>query len=136
MFKIPENELVYEDLRSSGPGGQNVNKVATGQRVRWNFESSKSLSGGQKQMIRQKVASHYLTKDGEIIVKSVSERVQSINAKMAYDRLEQIVNDALRVPVERKPTKPTKASKERKLTEKKMISAKKKRRKGDYDYTL
>lgn len=127
-FEVPKEEVVYEDLRSSGPGGQNVNKVATGQRARWNFENSEKISEEQKETLRRKISKNYLTKEGEVIVKSVSERAQNMNKKLAFKRLQEIVAEALLVPVKRKETKPTRASKEKRLQDKKVRSIKKKLR--------
>jgi ribosome-associated protein len=133
MFLIPENEITREVMRSAGPGGQNVNKVATGVRIRWNFENSGALSDEQKNLIRQKLSKQYITREGEVIVKSVAERSQAMNMKRALDRLQEIINGALTVPKERKETKPTRASKERILEEKRKKSDKKKLRGQKYD---
>lgn len=131
--KIPKEELIFEDLRSSGPGGQNVNKVATGRRVRWNFENSRYLTKDQKEIIKRKVFKQYLTRGGEIIVKSVEERAQGMNTKRALERLGRIVYEALAVPKERRATKPTKTSKARSKKEKKIRSGKKKLRKDTWE---
>jgi ribosome-associated protein len=124
-FKIPPQEIILEDFRSPGPGGQKANKTATGRRVRWNFESSNQLTKEEKERLRRKIPAGYLTKKGEIIVRATSARSQKMNTRLAIERLEEIVTNALKTPKKRRPTKPSKAAKEKRLKQKKITSRKK-----------
>ncbi|MBM4024174.1 MAG: aminoacyl-tRNA hydrolase [Planctomycetes bacterium] len=127
---IPEDELVYRTSRSSGPGGQNVNKLNTRVTVLFDVAGSPSLSDEQKLQIRSRLATR-LDKNGVLHVASQKHRSQEANRRTAVERLQQLVAEALRpVPV-RKKTKTPAAARERRLREKKQRSERKQQRTGN-----
>lgn len=113
---IPENELEFTFSRSGGPGGQNVNKVATKVEVVWDFENSEALSYEEKDLVRRNLANR--TRDGCLRVISQRYRSQLCNREDAVVKLHDLVAAALKVQRERKATKPTRASRERRLAAK------------------
>lgn len=115
---IPENEYVIDFTRSSGHGGQNVNKVATRAQLRFNIGLSSVLTEEQKIKIREALA-HRITKNDELILESQAERSQWQNRKIVIEKLHRLINEALEPEKTRIPTKPTKGSKERRIQEKK-----------------
>jgi len=127
MIRIPENELEIKFVRSSGPGGQNVNRRATKVQLRWNIEKSKILTQEQKEQLQQSPFIQ-LTINDEIIVESQEERFQERNKEIAIQKLNQLVNKALKKKKKRIPTKPSRAAKEKRLKEKKRKSEIKKSR--------
>lgn len=120
-MQIPENELNITFARSSGAGGQNVNKTSTKAIVHWPIGKSALFSEEEKNRIRTKLANRINNED-ELVVISEEERSQLQNRELAVDRLQKLVAAALQVPKKRKPTKPTKASKIKRLESKKMHS--------------
>jgi ribosome-associated protein len=126
---IPESELVFRASRSSGPGGQNVNKLNTRVTVLFNVAGSPSLSAEQKQQVRSRLTGR-IDKNGVLHVVSQKHRSQEANRRAAVERLQQLVQEALRpVPVRRKTKVPT-AARERRLREKKQRSDRKRQRMG------
>jgi len=131
---IPESEIKLSFSRSSGKGGQNVNKVSTKAEVRWQIDSSTALTDEQKAKIKKKYPNR-INEMGEFIVVSQKARTQKQNRETAIHRLNKLVREALIPEKERIPTNPSKASKERRLEEKKRQAKKKKlRRKSFSDY--
>ncbi|MBI2444200.1 MAG: aminoacyl-tRNA hydrolase [Candidatus Magasanikbacteria bacterium] len=124
---IPARELSISFSRSSGAGGQNVNKVATKATVRWYLGGSAVFSEEVKQRLRQKLAGR-LTQNDELVISSQNERSQAQNRAQAIRRLNDLVRRALFVPKTRRPTRPTRASQERRLAAKKRRSLLKQRR--------
>jgi ribosome-associated protein len=127
-FFIPKEELRFEFFRSPGPGGQKVNKVSSGVRVRFDIEKSKTLTEDQK----EKIKNFYLkriTKEKELIVERQESRSQLKNKELAIERLQQLLKEGLREKKKRKKRKISKAQKEKRIQKKKMISKKKKLRK-------
>ena len=118
---IPESELKFKYARSSGPGGQNVNKLSTKVWVFFNINECENLTEHQKKTIAKKLATR-IDKGGNIRVVCQRHRSQSANKQAAVLRLGELLTEALKKAKPRKKTKPTAASKERRLKAKKIIS--------------
>lgn len=119
--QLDESELHFSFMRSSGPGGQNVNKVETAVLLRFNVLNSSSIN----QDIRVRLLEKYcnkLTKEGDLLIKANSFRTQDRNKQDAIERLVAMIKSAVYPPKKRKKTKPTKASKERRLEKKRLHS--------------
>jgi ribosome-associated protein len=116
-LSIDEKELSFSFIRASGPGGQNVNKVATACRLRFDLAGSPSLPGAVKERVR-KLAGQRLTQTGEIVIEAQRYRTQERNRDDAVDRLVSLLRKAATPPRKRKPTRPTLASKRRRLESK------------------
>jgi len=122
---IPAVELNFAFSRSSGAGGQNVNKVNTRAELRFDVMQSSSLSEGQRQLLLDNLAQR-LTQDGVLIINSDRHRTQGRNREDCLERLTTLLADALKPPPpKRKPTRPGRAAKRRRLDAKKRHSDKK-----------
>ena len=130
-FSIDENELQIDFVRSSGPGGQNVNKVATAVQLRFDVHKS-SLPEAAKLRLLQ-LAGQRVTTDGKLLIEAKRFRTQEQNRADALQRLVDLLRKALVPPKPRKKTKPTAASKARRLTEKKRKGEIKRLRKESYN---
>ncbi|HEV7613051.1 MAG TPA: alternative ribosome rescue aminoacyl-tRNA hydrolase ArfB [Steroidobacteraceae bacterium] len=119
---IPDEELEWKFIRSSGPGGQNVNKVASAAQLRFLLPQNVSLPVAARNRLRR-LAGQKLIDDGSILFKSMSERSQEGNRRAAQERLEALIREALVEPKIRKKTRPTKSSKERRIDSKKRRGA-------------
>ena len=117
MTTIPEEELEFRFFRAGGPGGQNVNKVSTAVQMRFDARNSPSLSEGQRARL-MKLAGSRLTLDGVIVITATRFRTQERNRADAIERLQAMVDKAAIAPTYRVPTRPTRASKERRLVAK------------------
>jgi ribosome-associated protein len=124
---IADEELDWKFIRSSGPGGQNVNKVASAVQLRFNLAANASLPASAKARLRR-LAGHRLTDEGAILIVARTERSQEQNRRAALQRLEGLIQAALVEPKLRRKTKPTRASKERRLESKKRQSNTKRHR--------
>jgi ribosome-associated protein len=124
---VPEDEMDITFVRSSGPGGQKVNKTSSKAMVRWNVDASSAFSDAQKARIREKLG-YRITNDGDLIVTCMQERSQFQNKLFAIQTLRDIVAAALEVEKERKPTKPTKGARERRIEDKKRTGSRKRDR--------
>ena len=123
-------ELVFKTSRSSGSGGQNVNKVSTKVELRFDLYNSMLLSDNEKERIAVKLKNR-ISLEGILILSSDSERTQLRNKKNVTELFFELLEKALHKPKKRLKTKPTKASKEKRLKEKKIISQKKRLRNPD-----
>ncbi|MBT3539077.1 aminoacyl-tRNA hydrolase [Candidatus Parcubacteria bacterium] len=119
--QIPESEIKITFARSSGAGGQNVNKTSTKAILHWNVGASSIFSDSEKERIRTKLKNKLNDQD-EIVVMAEEERSQLQNRTQAISRLQSLVSEALIIPKRRKPTKPTYSSKLKRLETKKQRS--------------
>ncbi len=113
-IRLDEREIAESFIRASGPGGQNVNKVATAVQLRFDARRSPSLPEAVRQRL-QRLAGARLTQDGVIVITAQRFRTQEANRRDALDRLVALIARAAEPPVPRKPTKPTRASRRRRL---------------------
>ena len=124
---IDESEIKFDFIRSSGPGGQNVNKVATAAQLRFNVQSSPSLPENvRKRLI--KIAGKRLTVSGDLIITARRFRTQERNRKDALERLTKIIQDAAVEHPIRKKWRPSAAAKRKRIEEKRRQSEKKQHR--------
>jgi ribosome-associated protein len=122
-------EFTFTASRSSGPGGQNVNKVSTKIELRFNVPQSNILTPEEKEIIQTRLASK-INSEGEIILTSQTERTQLKNKEKVTERFYVLLSKALAPVKKRKPTKPSQASIEKRLEQKRIRSEKKERRKN------
>ena len=121
-------ELHFSASRSSGPGGQNVNKVSSKVELRFHVASSELLTEAEKELLAEKLASR-ISAAGDLILVSQSERSQLKNRERVTEKFYALVTKALTPRKKRKATKPSKASKEERLEAKRRQSEKKELRK-------
>lgn len=114
---IEDDELEWRYIRSPGPGGQNVNKVATGAVLRFNVFESEALPEGVRDRLMLLVANR-ITASGDIVIKAVRYRTQSSNKRDAMTRLQTLILAAVPPPKTRKKRKPTKAQKAKRVEKK------------------
>ncbi len=125
--RIASSELTLSYARSGGPGGQHVNKTSSKVILRWNALASPALSDQDRRWLSERLASR-LTEEGELIVTSERGRDQSGNVDDALRKFAQMVREAIRRPTPRRKTRPTRASKERRLQSKRQRSSTKRMR--------
>jgi ribosome-associated protein len=126
-LQIPDAELTESFVRSSGPGGQNVNKVASAVELRFDVANSPSLPEALRARVLAR-RDRRLTADGVLVIQASRLRDQARNREDARERLAEILRAALHVPKKRVATRPTRASKERRLDAKRVRSTNKQQR--------
>ncbi len=131
-IRIPDSELELSYVRSSGPGGQNVNKVSSKAVLRWNALASTALPEDVRQRLLAKFKSR-ITSEGDLIVTSQRYRDQPRNADDAREKLRAMLASVATAPKKRKPTRPTKGSVERRIKSKQTVGRKKQLRRGVTD---
>lgn len=124
---IPAADLAFAASRASGPGGQNVNKVASKVELRFDLRGTNALGPAVKQRLRA-LAGKRVDADGSLRIVSQRTRDQIRNRKDALDKLAELIRQALVPPVPRRPTRPTRGSQRRRLEEKRRVGAKKRLR--------
>jgi ribosome-associated protein len=117
-ISIEERELEERFVRASGPGGQNVNKLSSAVQLRFDVRHSPSLSADVRMRL-ERMAGRRLTRDGVLVIMAQRHRTQERNRQDALDRLIELIRQASVAPTPRRPTKPTRGSKERRLATKK-----------------
>ena len=128
--QIPEDEITINFVQSSGPGGQNVNKVASAAQLRFDVRNSPSLSEGVKQRLAR-LAGKRMTDDGVLIIEARRYRERERNRLDAIARLHHLVELALRPPAKRLPTRPSSSSVNKRLSAKKKRGELKRSRQSD-----
>ena len=121
---IPGSDLEWTAVRASGPGGQNVNKVSSKIELSFDFETSVALEDDGKARLRA-ITKNQLDAEGRVFIKSEKTRDQMKNLTDARAKLKALILKALVVPKARKPTKPTRAAKVKRLATKKTVAKKK-----------
>jgi ribosome-associated protein len=128
-----QSELIYSASRSSGPGGQNINKVSTKVELRFRIDSTALLTDSEKDIICKKLKNK-INREMELVLVSQQGRTQLQNKMIVTEKFYELVAKALTFPVKRRPTRPTMSSKIRRLDDKKIRSIVKKLRKpGETD---
>ena len=128
-ISLDESELEESFVRSSGPGGQNVNKLSTAVQLRFDVRHSPSLPYDVRARL-ERLAGARLTRDGVLVIIAQRHRTQGRNREDALERLLDLIRQAAVAPIKRRPTRPTKASRERRIEGKKRRSGIKRLRGG------
>ena len=129
---IDDSEIAFDFVTASGPGGQNVNKVASAAQLRFDAARCAALSRPQYERL-VRLAGRRMTRDGVIVIQAQRFRSQEQNRRDALDRLVMLLAAAAIAPKARRKTRPTRAAKERRLTEKRRRSERKRARRADED---
>jgi ribosome-associated protein len=128
-LQIPEDEFDWSYARSGGPGGQNVNKVSSKAVLRWDLARSPSLPADVKARLCAQQANR-ITNEGVLVLMSQQYRDQERNKKDCLDKLRAMILQASATPKKRRPTRPTRGSKERRIQAKKLRATVKAGRQG------
>ena len=129
---LDDSEIEESFVRASGPGGQNVNKVSSAVQLRFDLSGSRSLPEDVRERLRR-LAGHRLTREGVIVIIAQRYRSQERNRQDALDRLVALVRRAAEAPTPRRPTKPSRAAKQRRLEAKARRATTKERRRARPD---
>lgn len=127
---VPDAEIRLEFVRSSGPGGQKVNKTSSKAVLRWNVDASTAFTPEEKEIIKTKLANR-INKAGELYLDSDRLRSQFQNRDAVIGLLQDLITEVLTPQTERKATRPTRSSKERRLDDKKRQGQKKQNRRWE-----
>ncbi|MGW8182587.1 MAG: alternative ribosome rescue aminoacyl-tRNA hydrolase ArfB [Burkholderiales bacterium] len=133
-IELDEKEILFSFIRASGPGGQNVNKVSTAVQLRFDVRHSPSLPYPVRQRL-ERIAGHRVSGDGVLIITAQRFRSQERNRRDALARLVALIADAARPPKLRRATRPTRASRERRLESKRRHGEIKRGRRSRFDFT-
>lgn len=126
-YEVLLEEVVWKAVKSSGPGGQHVNKTASKVILQYDIPNSSALTEEEKTILLKKLSSR-LTREGVLIIESSSSRSQHKNREQGLERLKNVIREGLKKPKPRKETKPSRASKLKRLREKKAQGEKKSNR--------
>src|SRR5438132_2469606 len=132
QLQIPDSEFTWTYVRSGGPGGQNVNKVASKAVLRWNLAASPSLPEHVKMRLKT-LQRRRVTGEGELVLTSQRYRDQERNREDCLQKLREMIAEAATMPKPRRATRPTRRSKERRLNEKRKRSSRKVERRSAFD---
>ena len=130
-IKIPHDEFEFTYARSSGPGRQNVNKVNSKVLLRWRITTSPSLSDEVRARFLAKFKTR-VTQEGDLLITSQKSRDQAKNVDDCLEKLREMLVSVAIPPKKRRPTNPSKASKKRRLADKKALGAKKQNRRSGW----
>ena len=132
-IQLGDDELMVRAVRASGPGGQHVNKVSTAVELRFDVRGSPSLPPDVRLRL-ERLAGRRLTREGVLVILAQRHRTQERNRADALARLLELIGQAAVAPTPRRPTKPTRGSKERRLERKKNRSGIKSLRRAKPDF--
>lgn len=132
VFAIPERELVFSFARSSGPGGQNVNKTETKATLRWNVSRSRSIPADVRARFAIEFATR-ITADGELLISSQRHRDRLRNVDDCLEKLQSMLRQVENPRAKRRPTRPSRGAVERRIVEKKRRGGAKRERRRPAD---